>query len=114
MVELVNTLGIEGIEDEDFYANTGSTIEQLDICANDVRQGYSRPMASSSKSKHGMAMASDWNYPQSVCECGNDSKGRGVSRFNVDTKGELCNRSEGKVLILATVHEMFAKPMEKK
>jgi len=114
IVEVVNTLGIEGIEDSDFYENTGSTIEQLDIYANDVRQGYERPMASSSKSKHGTAMASDHTYPHRVCEVGEDKKGREVSRYNADTRGEQCNRSEGKVLILATVHDTFVKPEEKK
>mmetsp|Transcript_23668 Transcript_23668/g.35982 ORF Transcript_23668/g.35982 Transcript_23668/m.35982 type:complete len:710 (+) Transcript_23668:68-2197(+) len=113
VIELVNTLGIEGIEDTDFHENKGSSIEQLDIYANDIKQGYDRPMASSSDSQHGKAMASDRSYPDNVCECGNDKKGSAVSRCNADTKGELCNRSEGKVLILATVHDTFQRAAEK-
>jgi D-lactate dehydrogenase len=40
-----------------------------------------------------------------------DSK---VSRFNADTKGCECNRSEGKVLILASVHDTFPAPKRDK
>ena len=113
-VKVVNTLGIEGIEDSDFPNNSGSCVEQLDIYANDVKTGYSRPMARSSNSVYGKAKASDRDYPNIVCECGNDHKGSGVSRFNADTKGIDCNRSEGKVLILATVHDTFQKARENK
>jgi len=114
VVQVVNTLGIEGIEDSDFVNNSGTALEQLDIYARDVKTGYRRPMAQSSKSVYGKAKASDRDYPQRVCECKNDEKGRSVSRFNADTKGEDCNRSEGKVLILATVHDTFPKPIDKK
>ena len=114
VVEVVNTLGIEGIEDKDFVNGSGSAVEQLDIYANDIKTGYTRPMAGSSDSVHGKAMASDGNYAQNVCECGDDIKGRNVSRCNADTKGQDCNRSEGKVLILATVHDTFPKASEKK
>lgn len=37
-----------------------------------------------------------------------------VSRFNADTTGVDCNRSEGKVLILATLHDTFPMPKEVK
>mmetsp|Transcript_4894 Transcript_4894/g.7436 ORF Transcript_4894/g.7436 Transcript_4894/m.7436 type:complete len:696 (+) Transcript_4894:104-2191(+) len=114
VVEVVNTLGIEGIEDTDFVNNSGNTVEQLDIYAHDIKMGYTRPMAQSSKSVHGKGKASDTDYPNIVCECGNDRKGNTVSRCNADTKGQDCNRSEGKVLILATVHDTFPKPHEKK
>jgi len=113
VIEVVNTLGIEGIEDTDFVNNSGTSMEQLDIYANDVKQGYKRPMAQSSKSALGRGKASDTDYPKTVCECDNDDKGSAVSRSNADTKGEDCNRSEGKVLILATVHDTFAKPQAK-
>lgn len=114
VVQVVNTLGIEGIEDSDFVNNFGTALEQLDIYAKDVKTGYRRPMAQSSKSAFGRAKASDRDYPQRVCECKNDARGRSVSRFNADTRGEDCNRSEGKVLILATVHDTFPKPFDKK
>ena len=53
--------------------------------------------------------ASDSDYHNTVCECTKD-----VSRFNADTTGEDCNRSEGKVLILATVHDTFPVPKKKR
>jgi len=37
-----------------------------------------------------------------------------VSRYNADTTGVECNRSEGKVLILATLHDTFPLPKESK
>ena len=99
VVSVVNTLGIEGLEDSDFHDGSGeNAVKRLDTYAKDVKQGYRRNMANSSKSKHGVAMASDANYQNTVCEYTKD-----VSRFNADTAGEDCNRSEGKVLILATV-----------
>ena len=99
VVEVVNTLGIEGLEDSDFQEGSGeNAVSKLDVYANDVRQGFRRVMAKSSKSKHGLAKASDADYQNKVCECTKE-----VSRFNADTVGEDCNRSEGKVLILATV-----------
>jgi D-lactate dehydrogenase len=110
VVEIVNTLGIEGIEDKDFYENTGNALEQLDIYATDIKNGFRRPMAKSSDSDSGKAMASDRTYAESVCKTDESS----VSRFNADTKGIDCNRSEGKVLILATVHDTFQKASSKK
>jgi D-lactate dehydrogenase len=99
VVNIVNTLGIEGLEDEDFLNGSGETaVGALDVYATDIRQGYRRVMAKSSDSKHGRAKASDADYQNKVCECTN-----AVSRYNADTSGEDCNRSEGKVLILATV-----------
>ena len=110
VVTVVNTLGIKGLEDADFEKNSqDDAVGKLDIYANDVRQGYKRSMAESSNSKHGKAMASDTNYHNTVCECTND-----VSRHNSDTAGEDCNRSEGKVVILATVHDTFPAPTKKR
>ena len=112
VVEVVNTLGIDGIEDSDFVNGSGSAMEQLDIYVKDVAQGFRRPMAKSSDSVNGKAMASDRHYSESVCTC--DKGGNDVSRYNADTKGIDCNRSEGKVLILATVHDTFQKASESK
>ena len=110
VVSVVNTLGIEGLEDADFENAHGEDAAcSLDAYANDVRQGYRRNMAKSSNSVHGRAKASDTNYHNTVCECTG-----GVSRYNADTAGEDCNRSEGKVLILATVHDTFPAPKKKR
>jgi D-lactate dehydrogenase len=110
VVTVVNTLGIEGLEDTDFAEGTGEgAVSRLDTYAKDVKQGYRRDMAKSSKSKHGLAKASDTDYQNRVCECTKE-----VSRYNADIAGEDCNRSEGKVLILATVHDTFPAPSKKR
>lgn len=105
IVSVVNTLGIIGIEDDNFHEQKGSAVEQLDSYQRDVRDGYSRAMARSSDSPHGKAAAHDTTYGTRVCE--HDSN---VSRCNANCNGSDCNRSEGKVLILATVHDTFEKP----
>jgi len=111
IITVVNTLGIRGMEDTDFENKNGldDAVNKLDIYANDVKQGYKRSMARSSHSKYGRAKASDSNYHNTVCECTKD-----VSRYNADTTGEDCNRSEGKVVILATVHDTFPAPTKKR
>ena len=110
VVSVVNTLGVKGLEDTDFNEGSGENpVDTLDVYANDVRQGYRRTMAKSSGSVHGNAKASDSNYQNTVCECTSE-----VSRFNADTVGEDCNRSEGKVVILATVHDTFPVPKKKR
>ena len=121
VVTVVNTLGIKGLEDSDFdnvaSANKGGggddddidAVGALDAYANDVRRGYRRTMARSSESKFGKAKASDTDYHETVCECNGK-----VSRYNADTAGEDCNRSEGKVVILATVHDTFPAPERKR
>lgn len=112
-VDVVNTLGIAGIEDSDFYtegrSSNGNVVQQLDHYCRDVRQGYQRSMAKSSSSEFGKANASDVGYSERLCECDNS-----VSRCNADTRGSDCNRSEGKVIILATVHDTFPKPLSQK
>lgn len=109
VVEVVNTLGIEGLEDSDFQEHSGENpVQKLDIYANDVRQGYRRTMAKSSKTGL-QTKASDTEYQEKVCQYTKE-----VSRHNSDTTGEDCNRSEGKVLILATVHDTFQAPSKKR
>lgn len=112
-VDVVNTLGIAGIEDDDFYtegrASSGNVVQQLDHYCRDIQQGYQRSMARSSSSPYAKAMASDEGYAQRLTVCDGT-----VSRFNADTRGCDCNRSEGKVIILATVHDTFPKPLATK
>ncbi|KAL7536304.1 hypothetical protein ACHAXR_007068 [Thalassiosira sp. AJA248-18] len=112
VVTVVNTLGVEGLEDSDFQEQPGEdhdAVGALDVYSNDVRQGFRRSMAMSSDSIHGRAKASDSNYQNTVCECTQE-----VSRYNADLAGEDCNRSEGKVVILATVHDTFPVPKKKR
>ena len=78
VITVVNTLGIEGLEDSDFQEGSGeNAVSRLDTYANDIKQGFKRVMAKSSKSKHGLASASDTGYQKTVCECKKE-----VSRFN--------------------------------
>ena len=49
--------------------------------------------------------ASDKTYADNVCHIDHQ-----VSRFNADTKGPAPNRCEGKVLILASIHDTFPTP----
>lgn len=50
--------------------------------------------------------AASWpKYPDIVTNLNSE-----VSRFNADTRGEDCNRSEGKVLMLASLHDTFPLP----
>jgi D-lactate dehydrogenase len=107
VLEIVNTLDIEGLNDRDFLpTNWSSPLKQLDLYARDVKNGFRRKMSwTSSQLPTSSRMASDTDYATRVCQCDHS-----VSRFNADTRGEDCNRSEGKVLILATVHDTFPKP----
>ena len=58
-----------------------------------------------SNATYGTHPSHDENYKNELCTF-DDSP----TRFNADTKGFDCNRSEGKVLILATVHDTFEDP----
>ncbi|CAE7486773.1 dld [Symbiodinium pilosum] len=49
------------------------------------------------------------NYRQHLVKLDNS-----VSRYNADTSGVECNRSEGKVLILATLHDTYPMPRKDK
>mmetsp|Transcript_10490 Transcript_10490/g.14637 ORF Transcript_10490/g.14637 Transcript_10490/m.14637 type:complete len:364 (-) Transcript_10490:555-1646(-) len=51
------------------------------------------------------AQASDRRYAAGVCDLNGD-----VSRYNADVTGPDPNRSEGKVFLLATVHDTFPLP----
>eukprot|EP00548_Thalassiothrix_antarctica_P005839 CAMPEP_0194154390 /NCGR_PEP_ID=MMETSP0152-20130528/60460_1 /TAXON_ID=1049557 /ORGANISM="Thalassiothrix antarctica, Strain L6-D1" /LENGTH=500 /DNA_ID=CAMNT_0038860449 /DNA_START=433 /DNA_END=1935 /DNA_ORIENTATION=+ len=106
VVKVINQLGIKGIEDEDFHEGKGNAVEQLEAYQRDIKDGYSRAMAVSSRSPNGQAKAHDTNYVDHVCNHNED-----VSRYNADCSGIDCNRSEGKVLILATVHDTYPCPV---
>ena len=95
-VEVVDSLGLKG-------AGTGALYGKLEagaISQTDVDSGCT-------------LSASQSTYGASVCECEGHA-GKHVSRFNASTAGPLPNRSEGKVLILATVHDTFEKPKKSK
>lgn len=111
VVSVVNTLGVEGLQDEDYptpynerKSKNTTALEQLEVFQHDVKEGYDRPTPRSSARGKRVA-ASDATYGEHLCK--HDAT---ISRYNADTRGCDCNRSEGKVLILATVHDTFPKP----
>jgi D-lactate dehydrogenase len=86
-VELVNTLGLKNAGD------VLSFLEGKEELAKDDLDPKSRTAAS-------------WpNYGANVRKLNGE-----VSRYNADTTGIDCCRSEGKVMILASIHDTFAKP----
>jgi len=110
-VRVVNTLGIEGLDAREgefaYTKEEGKTLKNdvlgtLDSLVNGV--GVKSPTLKSNAT-YGTHVSHDDEYKTEVCSF--DEK---LTRFNADTKGLDCNRSEGKVLILATVHDTFAEP----
>ena len=92
-VELVNTLGLKTPTGQEIIPFLDGATE---LSASDADPACQR--------------AASWpNYPEHVTSC--DGK---VSRYCSDLAGEDCNRSEGKVLILATIHDTFPLPRENK
>ena len=89
-IELVNSLGIAASTEEELFAKLEG---EAALSAADLEPTE--------------LPASDRTYSQKVCQLDGT-----VSRYNADTHGPDCNRSEGKVVILASVHDTFAKPSE--
>ena len=111
-VHVVNTLGIEGLENYVERRQLDSVSNLVDRWSRLVNGGYDRTMRYSSK--EGKARwAHDVTYGRRLCDSTsplNADDSNDISRFNADTRGSFPNRSEGKVVILATVHDTFPKP----
>ena len=112
IVKVVNTLGIEDLDSEEgeFVAHKGwdGVIPKLDRYVDDVKNERDNIMKKSNNT-YGKRQSHDQNYKEKLCKIDGN-----VSRFNADTTGLECNRSEGKVLILATVHDTFKAPSRAK
>jgi D-lactate dehydrogenase len=112
IVKVVNTLGIEDLDSEEgeFVAHKSwdGVIPKLDSYIDVVKNQQDNTMKNSNDT-YGKHQSHDSNYKENLCTVDNN-----VSRFNADTKGLDCNRSEGKVLILATVHDTFESPSKSK
>jgi len=119
IVKIVNTLGIQcqelennnfGPEGEFEYQGTkqfgdgGTVIDKLDAMARGNSTTHIK-----SNNTYGTHPTHDHEYSKSLCTFDEE-----VTRYNADTKGLDCNRSEGKVLMLATVHDTFPKPTSSK
>lgn len=109
-VQVVNTLDVEGFTDDEVPITTRArkvmdTIAyKLDTWSRWTYEGVERDMKYSVKRT--TKQASDTEYAERLCQCNSSD----VSRYNADTRGPDCCRSEGKVIVLATVHDTFPKP----
>ncbi|KAL3944980.1 MAG: hypothetical protein SGBAC_000956 [Bacillariaceae sp.] len=112
IVKVVNNLGIQGLDKEEgeFEAHLqhDGVIPLIDSVAERVQGGHDTRVRTSNGT-YGKAPAHDTKYKTKLCE-----HDQNVSRYNADTSGCDCNRSEGKVLILASVHDTFATPKSSK
>ena len=112
VVKVVNTLGIKGLDHEegefDSHLKHDGVIPLLDSYVAAVKGGHDSRMKKSNNT-HGKAPSSDMDYKNRLCS--HDNR---ISRYNADTSGCDCNRSEGKVLILASVHDTFPRPSQSK
>eukprot|EP00934_Nitzschia_sp_Nitz4_P006687 Nitzschia sp. Nitz4//scaffold176_size46146//8139//10239//NITZ4_007188-RA/size46146-augustus-gene-0.0-mRNA-1//1//CDS//3329539003//6677//frame0 len=112
VVKVVNTLGIEGFDVEegefDAHLDHAGAIPKLDSYVQAIGAGGHVSMKKSNKTC-GQHPAHDIEYKERLCDDTSD-----ISRFNADTRGFECCRSEGKVMILASVHDTFAKPEKAK
>jgi D-lactate dehydrogenase (quinone) len=107
VVEIVNTLGIKKLLDSKPIVGADTkhynAVYKLDAFSETIKHGFHQNMCVTDLSHVGAAH--DFNYRTQVCQHDHN-----VTRFNADTHGLDCNRSEGKVVILATVHDTFPKP----
>jgi D-lactate dehydrogenase len=105
-VEVVNELGLDGVDEPneiDETALTKAVDALLHKSVTNIGDGTS--LASCSRDPNGVKQASNKGYCHSICQHNSN-----VSRYNADTKGPCYNRCEGKVLLLATIHDTFPKP----
>lgn len=90
-VHLVDDLGIKAKDHKELFAKIGSgKLTAEDMVATERSASYP-------------------GYRQHVCELDHE-----VSRCNADTTGPECVRSEGKVLILASIHDTYPMPQQTK
>ena len=112
IVKVVNTLGIEGLDSEEgeFTTHKGwnGVMAKLDSYVETVKGELDNKMKKSNNTC-GKYPSYDHEYKENLCTLDDN-----VSRFSANTKGLDCNRSEGKVLILATVHNTFKSPQKVK
>lgn len=111
VVEVVDTLGVKTFEEKDMQEGRARKMDsvayRIDTWSRYINEGLAKDMRYTIKGVK--AAASDKDYVQRLCR--HDSE---VSRWNADTRGPELNRSEGKVIILATVHDTFPKPKKTK
>jgi len=111
-VKVVNTMGIQDLDCEegefDAHIRHDGIIRIMDKYITSLQADHTHQMKRSNDT-YGMKPASDKEYRKRLCDDDDE-----VNRYNADTRGADCNRSEGKVIILASVHDTFAKPTSTK
>jgi len=100
-LQIMNTLGLRGFsrasnDDEDGISED----DLLQLEHGEEIQFWESIQTSNMKKAH------DDTYAERLC----DTEASNLSRYNADISGSEVNRSEGKVLILASVHDTFAPP----
>jgi len=112
IIKVVNTLGIKNLDIEEGeyeYNNDNNNSKNDDCVIPKLDSIINNDDDLKSNSTYGTHPSHDENYKTELCTFDDN-----LTRYNADTKGLDCNRSEGKVLILATVHDTFPKPDETK
>jgi len=94
-VSIINTLGLM----------SGNTLHSSESTAEFLQKIEQGGFHEADVKTTGLAASDAERYKSDICVLNSD-----VSRFNADTRGLEPNRSEGKVFILATLHETFARP----
>mmetsp|Transcript_34057 Transcript_34057/g.45004 ORF Transcript_34057/g.45004 Transcript_34057/m.45004 type:complete len:654 (+) Transcript_34057:103-2064(+) len=87
-VEVVDQLGLKAKNTDDLLAK----LESGSLTEADMDEAFK-------------GVASDTSYPEKVCKLD-----KSVSRYNADLKGPDPCRSEGKVFLLASIHDTFPLP----
>jgi len=103
-VLLVNELGLEGLPDGTVpydSAEGKALLARVDA----IFRGDGGELRTDAAC---VSPASDREYGARMARMDGD-----ISRFNADTRGPAVNRCEGKVLILATVHDTYEPPQSK-
>ena len=115
IVQTVNTLDIQGLPahvDEEKLPHgrarkhMDSAAYRIDSWSRWIRDGYDRTMRYTAPDCT-LKASNGSDYAAKLCRHGNDNT---VNRYNADTSGPDPCRCEGKVIILATVHDTFPKP----
>jgi D-lactate dehydrogenase (quinone) len=113
IVQVVNTLDVDGLEDreerlrQNYRPVMDSVPYRLDTFGKYIKMGDHDMYYTTDGSQRA---ASDTNYAHRLTQLSDTA----VNRSNADTHGPDCCRCEGKVIVLATVHDTFPMPQSTK
>lgn len=110
IVETVNTLALQGLPAEDPFPpgrarkHLDSAAHHIDTLSRWIQTGLDRTMRYTTPNCT-LRASSSAEYANQLCQ-----HHTAVNRYNADTTGPDPCRCEGKVILLATVHDTFPKP----